>query len=111
MGNQLSITCTGVTNSGLSANPATFASLGEIQTATTGTGATITPGTTFSIRITQTVPSGGTPIILSGTLSGVVGPNSSTGAIGFTVTLGHQRRHTVRSVDPAAVLSRRNNNV
>ena len=87
MGNQLSLTFTGVTNSMVDTSPAgfTFASLGEIQTAVTGTGATITPGTTFSIRVTQTVPSGGTGDF-SGTLSGTISQNSSTGVITFTVT-------------------------
>jgi PEP-CTERM motif len=87
MGNQLSLTFTGVTNSTVDTGPAgfTFASLGEIQTATTGSGATITPGTTFAIRITQTVPSGGTGDF-SATLSGTISQNSSSGQITFTVT-------------------------
>ncbi len=87
MGNQLSLTFTGVTNSMVNTSPAgfTFASLGEIQTATTGTGATITAGTTFAIRVTQTVPSGGTGDF-SGTLTGTIGPNSSSGQITFSVT-------------------------
>jgi len=86
-GNQLSLTFTGVTNSMVNTDPAgfTFASLGEIQTATTGTGATITAGTTFAIRVTQTVPSGGSGDF-SGTLSGTISGNSSTGQITFTVT-------------------------
>lgn len=85
-GNQLSLTFTGVTNSMVDTNGGfTFASLGEIQTATTGTGADITAGTTFAIRVTQTVPSGGTGDF-SGTLSGTIGPNSSTGQITFSVT-------------------------
>ncbi len=86
-GNQLSLTFTGVTNSMVDTGPAgfTFASLGEIQTATTGNGAAITAGTTFAIRVTQTVPSGGTGDF-SGTLAGTIGPNSSTGVITFTVT-------------------------
>jgi PEP-CTERM motif-containing protein len=87
MGNQLSLTFTGVTNSTVNTSPAgfTFASLGEMQTATTGSGATITPGTTFAIRVTQTVPSGGFGDF-SAILSGSIGPNSSTGQITFTVT-------------------------
>ena len=87
MGNQLSLTFTGVTNSMVDTSPAgfTFASLGEIQTATTGTGATITPGTTFAIRVTQTVPGAGTGDF-SGTLTGTISQNMSTGQILFTVT-------------------------
>jgi hypothetical protein len=87
MGNQLSLTFTGVTNSMVNTSPAgfTFASLGEIQTAVTGTGALITPGTTFAIRVTQTVPSGGSADF-SGTLAGSISQNSSTGVITFTVT-------------------------
>jgi PEP-CTERM motif len=87
MGNQLSLTFTGVTNSMVNTDPAgfTFASLGQIQTAVTGTGATITPGTTFALRITQTVPSGGSGDF-SGLLSGTISQNSSTGQIVFTVT-------------------------
>jgi len=87
MGNQLSLTFTGVTNSTVDTSPAgfTFASLGEIQSATTGTGATITPGTTFQLRVTQTVPSAGSGDF-SGTLSGTISQNSSTGQITFTVT-------------------------
>jgi hypothetical protein len=87
MGNQLSLTFTGLTNSMVNTDPLgfTFSSLGEIQTAVTGTGATITAGTTFAIRITQTFPSAGTGD-LSGTLSGVISQNSSSGVITFTVT-------------------------
>jgi hypothetical protein len=87
MGNQLSLTFTGVTGSMVDTGPAgfTFASLGEIQTASLGNGATITPGTTFAIRITQTVPSGGTGDF-TGTLSGTISQNTSTGVITFTVT-------------------------
>ena len=87
MGNQLSLTFTGVTNSMVNTDPAgfTFASFGEIQTAVTGTGATITAGTTFALRITQTVPSGGSGDF-AGTLSGTISQNSSTGLITFTVT-------------------------
>ena len=87
MGNQLSLTFTGVTNSMVNTDPAgfTFASLGQIQTAVTGTGATITPGTTFALRITQTIPSGGSGDF-SGTLSGLIMQNTSTGQIVFTVT-------------------------
>jgi len=87
MGNQLSLTFTGVTNSMVDTSPAgfTFASLGEIQTATTGTGAAITAGTTFALRVTQTVPSGGTGDF-SGTLTGTISQNSSTGVITFMVT-------------------------
>jgi PEP-CTERM motif len=87
MGNQLSLTFTGVTNSAVNTDPAgfTFASFGQIQTATTGTGATITPGTTFALRITQTVPSGGSGDF-TGTLSGLIMQNTSTGQIVFTVT-------------------------
>ncbi|MCM3871168.1 MAG: PEP-CTERM sorting domain-containing protein [Pyrinomonadaceae bacterium] len=87
MGNQLSLTFTGVTNSAVNTDPAgfTFASLGQIQTAVTGIGFVITPGTTFAIRITQTVPSGGSGDF-SGTLSGAITQNNSTGQITFTVT-------------------------
>jgi hypothetical protein len=86
MGNQLSLTFTGMTNSTVNTvGGFTFASLGEIQTATTGTGATITPGTTFAIRITQTVPSPGIGD-LSGVLSGTISGTSSSGQITFTVT-------------------------
>jgi len=87
MGNQLSLTFTGVTNSMVNTDPAgfTFASLGQIQTAVTGTGASITPGTTFALRITQTIPSGGSGDF-SGTLSGLIMQNTSTGQIVFTVT-------------------------
>lgn len=87
MGNQLSLTFTGVTNSMVNTDPLgfTFASLGEIQTAVTGTGALITPGTTFAIRVTQTVPSAGSGDF-SGTLSGFIDQNSSSGQITFTVT-------------------------
>jgi PEP-CTERM motif len=87
MGNQLSLTFTGVTNSMVDTGPSgfTFASFGQIQTATTGTGATIPVGTTFSLRITQTVPSGGSGDF-SGTLTGSISQNSSTGVITFTVT-------------------------
>jgi hypothetical protein len=85
-GNQLSLTFTGVTNSTVNTvGGFTFASLGEIQTATTGTGATITPGTTFAIRVVQTVPSPGTGDF-SGTLSGTISGTSSSGQIMFTVT-------------------------
>ncbi|HVG33626.1 MAG TPA: PEP-CTERM sorting domain-containing protein [Pyrinomonadaceae bacterium] len=83
-GNTLTITFTGV-NSSVNANPFTFASLGEFQTATTGAGATITPGTTFTLNITQTAPSGGSGA-LAGTLSGTIQQNSSTGLVTFTVT-------------------------
>jgi PEP-CTERM motif len=87
MGNQLSLTFTGVTNSSVNTSPAgfTFASLGEIQTAVMGSGATITPGTTFSIRVVQTAPSGGSGDF-AGVLSGTISQNSSTGQITFTVT-------------------------
>lgn len=87
MGNQLSLTFTGVTNSMVDTSPAgfTFASLGEIQTTVMGTGATITPGTTFAIRVTQTVPSAGTGDF-TGTLTGTISQNSSTGQITFAVT-------------------------
>lgn len=86
-GNQLSLTFTGVTNSMVDTGPGgfTFASFGQIQTATTGTGATITAGTTFSLRVTQTIPSGGTDNF-SGTISGTISQNNSTGQITFTVT-------------------------
>ena len=85
-GNQLSLTFTGMTNSTVNTvGGFTFASLGEIQTATTGTGATITPGTAFAIRVTQSVPSGGTGDF-SATLSGSISGTSSTGQINFTVT-------------------------
>ncbi|MGH9968533.1 MAG: PEP-CTERM sorting domain-containing protein [Pyrinomonadaceae bacterium] len=86
MGNQLSLTFTGVTN--VTVNPGgtfTFGSLGEIQTAVTGTGATITPGTTIQIRVTQTVPSGGSGDF-SALLTGTISQNSSSGQITFTVT-------------------------
>jgi len=86
MGNQLSLTFTGVTNSMVDTNGGfTFASLGEIQTATTGTGAAITAGTTFAIRVTQTLPSGGSGDFV-GTLAGTISQNSSTGVLTFTVT-------------------------
>jgi hypothetical protein len=87
MGNSLTLTFTGVTNSMVDTSPAgfTFASLGEIQTSVVGTGATITPGTTFSIRVTQTVPGAGSSDF-QGTLSGTISQNSSTGVITFTVT-------------------------
>lgn len=86
MGNQLSLTFTGVTNSTVDPGGSfTFASLGEIQTAVVGNGAIITPGTTFAIRITQTVPGGGTGDF-SATLSGTISQNSSTGQITFSVT-------------------------
>jgi len=86
-GNQLSLTFTGVTNSMVDTGPGgfTFASFGQIQTATTGTGATITAGTTSSLRVTQTIPSGGTDNF-SGTISGTISQNNSTGQITFTVT-------------------------
>jgi hypothetical protein len=86
MGNQMSLTFTGVTNSMVdTVGGFTFASLGEMQTAVTGAGATITAGTTFAIRVTQTVPSGGSGDF-SGTLSGSISQNTSTGVITFTVT-------------------------
>lgn len=87
LGNSLTLTFTGVTNSMVNTDPLgfTFASLGEIQTSVAGDGATITPGTTFAIRVTQTVPSGGTGDF-SGTLSGTISQNSSSGQITFTVT-------------------------
>jgi hypothetical protein len=87
LGNSLTLTFTGVTNSMVNTDPAgfTFASLGEIQTSVAGTGAMITPGTTFSIRVTQTVPSGGSGDF-AGTLSGTIDQNTSTGVITFTVT-------------------------
>lgn len=86
-GNSLTLTFTGVTNSNVDTSPAgfTFGSLGEIQTSVGGTGATITPGTTFALRVIQTVPSGGSGDF-SGTLSGTISQNSSTGVITFTVT-------------------------
>ena len=83
-GNTLTITFTGVASS-VNANPFTFSSLGEFQTATTGAGATITPGTTFTLNITQTAPSAGGGA-LAGTLSGTIQQNSSTGLVTFTVT-------------------------
>jgi len=83
-GNTLTITFTGVSSS-VNANPFTFASLGEFQTATTVTGATITPGTTFTLNITQTAPTAGSGS-LAATLSGTVQQNSSTGLVTFTVT-------------------------
>lgn len=87
MGNSLTLTFTGVTNSMVNTDPLgfTFASLGEIQTSVVGAGAAITPGTTFAIRVIQTVPSGGSGDF-SGTLSGVISQNSSSGQITFTVT-------------------------
>ena len=87
MGNQLSLTFTGVTNSMVDTAPSgfTFASFGAIQTAVTGAGATITPGTTFALRISQTVPSGGSGDF-TGILSGTISQNSSTGLITFSVT-------------------------
>ena len=87
LGNSLTLTFTGVTNSMVDTSPAgfTFASFGEIQTSVAGTGATITPGTTFAIQISQTVPSAGTGSV-SGTLSGTIDQNTSTGVITFTVT-------------------------
>jgi hypothetical protein len=86
-GNTLTLNFTGVTNSMVNTDPAgfTFASLGEIQTIVAGDGAMITPGTTFAIRVTQTVPSGGSGDF-TGTLSGTISQNSSTGQITFTVT-------------------------
>ncbi len=65
-------------------------SLGEIVVSCVGGGTACAPvnitGTTFDIRITQTVPSAGNAIITS-TLSGTIGGNSSTGnGITFTVT-------------------------
>lgn len=83
-GNTLTVTFTGV-NSTVNADPFTFSSLGEFQTATTGTGATITPGTTFTLNITQTVPSAGGGAV-GGTLSGTITQNSSTGLVTFNVT-------------------------
>jgi hypothetical protein len=87
-GNTLTLNFTGVTNSMVDTDPAgfTFASLGEIQTITAGTGATITPGTTFAIRVTQTVPGPTGSQDFSGTLTGTISQNSSTGQILFTVT-------------------------
>jgi len=83
-GNTLTITFTGV-NSSVNANPFTFSSLGEFQTATTGAGATITPGTTFTLNISQTAPSAGGGA-LAGTLSGTIQQNASTGLVTFTIT-------------------------
>ncbi len=82
--NTLTVTFTGV-NSTVNANPTTFASFGEFQTTVTGTGATITPGTTFTLNITQSAPTAGAGF-LSGTLTGTVQQNASTGLVTFTVT-------------------------
>jgi hypothetical protein len=64
-------------------------SLGEIVVSCVGGGTACAPvnitGTTFSIRITQTVPSAGNAILTS-TLSGTIGGNTSDGTITFTVT-------------------------
>ena len=83
--NTLTLTFTGVAPSTVNANPTTNASFGTITTSATGTGATIAPGTTLTINITQFVPSPGSGFV-SGTLSGTISQNSSSGEILFTVT-------------------------
>ena len=84
--NLLSLTFNGITaGTSVNANPTTFASFGTFIVLTSGTGTTITPGTTFTLTINQTVPGVGSGI-LSGTLTGIIAQNSSTGVITFTVT-------------------------
>ena len=85
-GNMLTLTFNGIpAGTSVNANPTTFASFGTITTSVTGTGATIGPGTTFALTINQTVPGVGSGI-LSGTLTGIIAQNASTGVITFTVT-------------------------
>lgn len=86
IGNALVLTFTGVSGT-VDTSPAgfTFTSFGEIQTSVSGTGATISPGTTLTITINQTVPSIGSGQ-LSGSLTGFIDQNTSTGQITFTVT-------------------------
>jgi hypothetical protein len=73
------------TTSTVDANPSTFGSLGELQTVVAGNGATIPAATPFELTITQTVPSGGQGT-LTGTLSGTITQNSSTGSISMTLS-------------------------
>lgn len=83
--NTLTLTFAGQAPATVEANPTTFASFGRINTSVTGTGASIAPGTTLTINITQTMPSAGTGAV-SGTLTGTITEDSSTGQILFTVT-------------------------
>jgi hypothetical protein len=84
-GNTLTLVFNGVTLANADANPTTFASLGTITTSATGSGATITPGTTLTINITQSSPSPGSGFV-TGTITGTISQNSSSGQILFTVT-------------------------
>jgi hypothetical protein len=84
-GNTTTLVFNGVTLSTVDANPTTFASFGTIITSATGSGATITPGTTLTINITQSSPSPGSGFV-TGTISGTLSQNSSSGQITFTTT-------------------------
>ncbi len=81
----LTLSFTGVGPATVEANPSTFASFGRITTSATGNGATIAPGTTLTINITQTNPSPGSGFV-SGSLTGTITQDSSSGQILFTVT-------------------------
>jgi hypothetical protein len=84
-GNTLTLTFTGISPSTVNASPSTFASFGTITTSATGSGAAIGSGTTLTINIVQTSPSPGSGFV-SGSLTGTISQNSSSGQILFTVT-------------------------
>src|SRR6202040_1565604 len=60
-------------------------SFGDILATTTGAGNTISDPTNLTITVTQTSPNSGTGN-LSGSLSGVISQNQSSGQLTFTTT-------------------------
>ncbi len=79
-GNTLTLTFSGATST--TVNTPTNISFGDILATTQGTGATITNPTTLTITVNQTFPSIGSGTV-TGTLSGTISQNSSTGVITF----------------------------
>jgi hypothetical protein len=87
IGGTLTLTFAGVVpGTTVFANPTTFASFGTITTSITGVGALIGPlPTTLTLQINQSVPSVGNGTV-SGSLTGFIAQNASTGVITFSVT-------------------------
>ncbi len=83
-------------------DPFSFINLGQFQTSVTGSGASITSGTTFVLDINQLGPTVGSAD-LSGTLSGTISQNQSTGAVTFSLlsaTIGGERYSLLSNITP-----------
>jgi len=88
VGNELQLTFTGVPGITVDTGAAgfTFTSFGQITATVTGNGATITPGTALSIQVSQTFPGPGGAFQFVGSVTGFIGPTTSTGIVTFTPT-------------------------